>query len=224
MATCNDIVRLAMGRLRQLRSGETPTGQEASDGMLFLQSMYDQWTAAGLFGRLNDVIASGPYTAMEQDRVINDSGYPITLPLAITPSLFSDSSWNWPDQRTWADLATTTTRPPRDLSMIEVIGSRTVYVPAGFTLLTTLSQPRANRYLFDRLKRTWVLIDGLTLTSEAPLSNRGVIGLASCLATLMADEYNAKIAEGTQQAATLFKWGLSARYDSARAAGRQDYF
>lgn len=69
-----------------------------------------------------------------------------------------------------------------------------------------------------------MLIDGLTLTSEAPLSNRGVIGLASCLAALMADEYNAKIAEGTQQAATLFKWGLSARYDSARTAGRQDYF
>ena len=224
MATCNDIIRLAMGRIRQLRAGEIPTGQEAADGLLFLQSMYDQWTAAGLFGRLNDVIVTATYIAMEQDRIINDTGQAITLPLTITPSSFSDTSWNWPDQRTWANMATATTRPPRDLSMVEIIGSCGVTIPIGFSYVLQLKAPALSRYIYDRAKRSWVALNSLTLTGEAPLSDRGVIGLASCLAALIADEYNAKIGEGTQQAASLFKWGLSARYDSARVAGRQDFY
>jgi hypothetical protein len=36
--TCNDIIRMAMSRLRQLRTGEVPTAAEAADGMVTLRA------------------------------------------------------------------------------------------------------------------------------------------------------------------------------------------
>lgn len=208
MTTCTDIIRMAMQRLRQLRAGTQPTGQEAADGLVALQALYDGWTGDGLFGRLNDTIISAAYTANEQDRVINDGGYTITLPLTITPQLPTGSYYPvWPDQDYWSWFASCANRPPRDLAMIEVVAN-------GAT----------QRSIYDRTKRAWVRLDGLTLTSEAPLSSRGSYGIASCLAEKWADDFGVPVGPSTVADATQFRWGLSARYDSQRVAAMQDYF
>jgi hypothetical protein len=210
MATCNDIIRLAMGRLRQLHAGEKPTAQEAMDGLIALQSMFDAWKGAGLFGRMYDVITSGAYTANEQDRVINDGGYAITLPLIIQPSVIpsvGNGYWSEPDRRCWGNMAVSYPRPPRDLAMIEIVQNKVTM-----------------RSFYDAPTRSWVRLDSLVLTATAPLASRGATGLSCCLATQMADDYGADIKASTQQAALTFMWGLTSRYDSARVAGMQDYF
>ena len=208
MTTCNDIVRIALGQLRQLRAGEQPTGQEANDGMLALQGMYDSWCSQGLFGRLNDIIISTNYTACEQDRVINDGGYTVTLPTTITPTIPYGTYYPlWPDERRWTALQTATARPPRDMALIEVVAS-------GAT----------KRYYYDARTRAWTRLDSLALTDTAPFSNRGALGLAACLTSFLADSYGEQPSPMTARQCSLFMWGLSSRYDSQRVAGMQDYF
>lgn len=208
MATCRDIVKMAMQRLRQLRAGEDPTGTEAEDGMVILQSLYDTWVSDGLFGRLNDTIPSADYTAQEQDRVINDGGYTITLPLTISNNVPMGSYYpRWPDERIWTALQTTVSRPPRDRSMIEVVQSGAV-----------------QRSIYEKSQRAWTRIEALALADRAPLSDKGALGLASCLAMVWAPDFGAQPDPFVMQQAMTFKWGISARYDSTRQAGMTDYF
>jgi hypothetical protein len=205
MATVRDIARFAMQRLRLLGSGEDPTDPEATDCLSALQSMYDTWAAGGLFGRLNDVIPTGNYTANEWDRVLNDGNYTITLPTTIQPNV----PWMpyYPDQTVQGILSTITARPPFDLTMIEVVANGA-----------------STRSLYDTQARGWVHITGLALGDTAPLSSRGANGLASCLALAVADDFGATAGPGIQRAATLFEYALSARQGSARRANMADYF
>ena len=206
--TCNDIVRMALSRLRQLRAGEVPIASEAADGMVTLQSMYDMWVSDGLFGRLYDTIASAAYTAKEQDRVINDGGYSITLPATIIATApMGTYTPRYPDERIWTALQTSIPRPPRDLALIEVIES-------GAT----------KRFLYSTLLRSWMRLDSLTLTQGAPLALRGAAGLACCLAEQMADEYGVTAPPGVVRQSSMYRWGLSSKYNSARVANMTDYF
>lgn len=207
-ATCNDIIRMAMGRIRQLRLGEVPQGNEASDGLVALQGLYDGWVASGLFGRLNDTIPSSDYTANEQDRVINDDNYTITLPLTYSNAVPMGSYYPvWPDERVWTALQTTATRPPRDLAMIEI-----------------LDVGALKRFLYSAHLRQWVRVDSVALTDTAPLAEHGAVGLASCLAEMLADEYGAQLGPDVVKRASLFMWGLSSKYDSQRVGAMQAYF
>ncbi len=203
--TISDVVRLAMQRLRLVAAGEAVTSTEATDGLIAFQSMVDGWATNGLFGRLNDVIPTGNYTAAEQDRVINDGGYVITLPTIIQPQLTYFPYY--PDSSTLGVLTTVSPRPPRDLSQIEVM-------TAGNSV----------RSFYDAHLRAWIPVQALALTDTAPLATRGVQGLASCLALQIADDYDVQPTPGVQRVASLFMFGLSARYGSARRTGVQDYF
>ena len=196
-----------MMRIRLLRAGETPTGNEMEDGLRSLQGMYDGWVNTGLFGRLNDTIASSDYTALEQDRVLNDGGYVITLPLVYNNQTQGTYYPTWPDERVWSALQTTAARSPRDLSCVEV-------VEAGL----------GKRYLYDAHSRAWLPITSLDIPNYAPLSDRGSTGFVSCLAQKLADDFGATPSPGVEREASLFKWGLSSRYSSTRVAAMQDYF
>lgn len=208
MTTCNDIVRLALNRLRQISSGETPQGVEAADAMTALQGLYDQWSADGLFGRVNDVIATANYIAREQDRVINDGGFVITLPLTITPSTYTTSQ-NWPNSGAYdyGRYFVSSPRPPLDLAMVQVLSSNTL-----------------TRSIYDAQQRLWVTMNNLQLTDNAPLASRGAVGLSSCLAEVIADDYGTQASASTVRQSTMFRWGLSSRYESQRVTGCQDYF
>ena len=206
--TCNDIIRMAMSRLRQLRAGEVPIGSEAADGMVTLQGMYDLWVSTGLFGRLYDTIAASAYTAQEQDRVINDGAYAITLPATIVSTApMGTYEPRYPDERIWSALQTNNPRTPRDSAMIEV-------VEGGVT----------KRFLYSAYLREWMRLDSLTITAGAPLALRGSTGLACCLAELMADEYGVQPPPGVVKQSTMFRWGLSSKYNSARVGNMTDYF
>lgn len=78
MATCRDVVTSAMKLAKSLSSGETPTADEADDGMKALQSLYDVWVTSGMFGRLEDVYLDGDDTAEEGKRYFVPTGVTLT--------------------------------------------------------------------------------------------------------------------------------------------------
>jgi hypothetical protein len=103
MATCRDIITGALRRARVYGPGETPNADDAADGMIALQSMFDGWRTGGTFGRLVDVMpdVSGP--ADEQQRVLLSGAITATLPTEVK------------------DKDSGLMRPPLDLALIEII-------------------------------------------------------------------------------------------------------
>lgn len=78
MATCLDIITLAMKQCRILASGGTPTSAETEDGMTALQSLYDEWRTGGMFGTLTDVYLDSDDTAEEGKRYYVAAGVTLT--------------------------------------------------------------------------------------------------------------------------------------------------
>lgn len=111
MTTCRQTITYALRQARVLASGDDPSSDEAADGLVALQALYDLWVANGMFGRLTDVYVTEDYEAEEGERVIAPSGVTITFPTTIDDEC-EDS------------------RAPRDLSCIETIidGVRVVKV------------------------------------------------------------------------------------------------
>jgi len=103
MPTCRDIITYALRQAKVLASGEELSDEEAADGMVALQSLYDLWLSSGMFGRLTDVYASADYEAKERERVTAPSGVAVTIPASVT------------------DDCSGSTRAPWDLSIIETV-------------------------------------------------------------------------------------------------------
>jgi len=101
------------------------------------------------------------------------------------------------------------TRPPYDLSCYETLNvSGTRYVK-----------------LYDRT--AWVDLVGLTLADEAPLADRGVMGLAACLATsgaFLAMFGDADLSQHVMLLARQFQGTLSMKAGSTRPTPGADYF
>lgn len=117
-------------------------------------------------------------------------------------------------QRVYLDTGGTLTLPtlidddrkPRDLVAIES------FVAGG----------SRSAYIWDRT--AWVQVNGLSEDDPAPLSARGVNGLAACLAMLYADEFGAEVGPGTVLQARNFKTALSFKFGSEREPTVSDYF
>lgn len=77
--TCRSIVSRAMRMTGILGRTEDAEAEELRDGMLVLQSLYDQWLIGGMFGRLQDVYEDGDYDAQPGQRVYVNDGT-ATLP------------------------------------------------------------------------------------------------------------------------------------------------
>jgi hypothetical protein len=188
VTTVLEVISDALFEIDQIAIGASPSAEEADFGLNVFQSMLDHWVNQGTFGQLNDYIASGAYTAKEQDRILND-GYTISLPTSVV------------------DLLTGLTRPPLDLSIVQV--------------LTAGSSPETS--IYDAQTAQWVRLDGLALTDTAPLANRGRHGLASALAIPMAGN-RATISPATVGASTHFRAALSTKRASAPRNAISDYF
>lgn len=105
MATCRDIITHALRQARVIGLNTTPRPAEAEAGMFQLQSLYDQWAASGMFGRLQDTLQSTDYDAQIRERVIVTDGADVELP----DTLEEDEE-----------------APPYEMSMIEVVDAGTV--------------------------------------------------------------------------------------------------
>lgn len=106
---------------------------------------------------------------------------------------------------TYADDGTEgTDRAPYDLSLIDVTNGAT-----------------HNVWLYDR--DAWVDLKGLTLGSSCPLAERGLNGLAACLAIEIADPAWS-LTRSVNVAAFNFKTALSYKLGSTRPGREQTYF
>jgi hypothetical protein len=102
VATCLDIITYAMRQCKILGLGKEPKAAESQEGMVALQSLYDEWRTGGMFGELEDIYLDGNDIAEEGKRYFVPTG--ITLTAAT--SIYDDGGL---------------TRQPRDLALYETL-------------------------------------------------------------------------------------------------------
>jgi hypothetical protein len=113
MATCLEIITYALRMSRIVGLGRQPKSAESDEGLIALQSMYDQWRTGGMFGTLEDVYLEGDDIAEEGKRYFVPDGYTLTD----ATSVYLDS-----DEQT---------RQPRDLALYESLledGTQAAYL------------------------------------------------------------------------------------------------
>lgn len=108
MATCREVITDAARKVGEVSEGRPAPTSYTSDNLLaILQDWYLQSVNSGMFGRLNEVLATVDYTAKEFDRVKAADGVTVTLPETITHG----------------GLA----RAPMDLALVVVVGTAPAY-------------------------------------------------------------------------------------------------
>ena len=101
MATCTAIITYALQLAKVLPSNTAATTEEAADGLVCLQSMYDGWLTGGMFGELEDVYLEEDDTAEEGKRYFVPTGITLTAPTSVYVDADGD------------------TRQPRDMAVYE---------------------------------------------------------------------------------------------------------
>lgn len=102
MATCLEIIEGALVELGARPLGDAVGAEEAARGLALMQAMYREAVEKGVFGRVEEYLASDDYEAEEGQRVYS-AGHTITLPTTIE------------------DADTGDDRRPLDLAMIQVV-------------------------------------------------------------------------------------------------------
>lgn len=105
MATCLDVITYALRQCKVIGLGKEAKAAEAEEGLVALQSLYDEWRTGGMFGTLEDIYLDGDDIAEEGKRYYVPSGYSLTAPTS--EYLASDE----------------TTRQPRDMALYESLDS-----------------------------------------------------------------------------------------------------
>lgn len=82
----------------------------------------------------------------------------------------------------------------------------------------------ANDYIFDGHRQLWDCIDALTLTSEAPLSQRDALGLLCYLAVELADEYGQEPSQVTVTNAARWQMSLTHNWTIPDHSSRSVFF
>jgi hypothetical protein len=203
MATCLDIITLAMKQCRILPSGGTPSAAETEDGMTALQALYDEWRTGGMFGTLCDVYLTDDADAQEGKRYYVPAGVTLT-------DATNDYVPQYGDAYTECDYASGigSTRQPRDMALYEVVKS----------------DGTQTAKLYDRTQ--WVDLLDLTSSDIAPLSGRGASGLAACLATSggFADMFAAQPGPGTVAIGRHFTRNIMGKIGSTQDTSGSDYY
>jgi hypothetical protein len=132
----------------------------------------------------------------ETENCTAEEGQRIIAPTSITVTI----------PTTFDDCENGGTRAPRDLALVE----------------TVLNGTRAVK-LYDRTG--WVDLLGLTLnTDPAPLSGRGVSGLAACVAQTYAEMFGASLMPNTAMLAREFKGMIARKFGTERPKEAATYY
>lgn len=207
MATCSAIINRALRKIGRLGAGRDARTNDAQDALDVLRGMYVSWISSGAFGRLSDAIAVGDVTAHGNQRIIRevDSDATITLPLyvsSVPPYYLPPYGALWP----WviannANNINYNVKPPRDFSPVVIIDQNT---------------GTSQTWVYDGSLKLWASIDGMTLESNAPLSDADPDGLAAELAVQIADQFAGEVSPVTISAASRFRQMLTHRYSTPR--------
>jgi hypothetical protein len=194
MATCLDIITSALKLAKVLPSGGTPSAAETEDGMDCLQSLYDEFVASGMFGRLTDVYLTASDTAQEGKRYLLASGVTLTEPTTISAE----------------DNCDGVVRQPRDLSLYESLtstGTRSVrlYDRTGWVNLLDLQTS-----------------DIAPLSSRGKMGLAATLAISGAFAAMFND--TAGMSPDVRAAATRFRASLCYKIGSTRDRNQVEYF
>ena len=128
MATCQDVISRALRKLNALPLGDTVSTNEAANALLSLQSGYMELVGWGAFGRENDILTSGTWTASPNQRVrVTDPNATVTIPDQLPPWCegWWNEAWPWGSWIYWPVIPASTTTcacvAPPDLSVVTVV-------------------------------------------------------------------------------------------------------
>ena len=169
--TVRDVGTLALRKLGVLRSGGEPSAADAEAARQSLESLYSEWITQGTFGRVYNVAItkSGSVTPGHSMHVNVTTDEEVSIDLPATMQRDFWSTWR-------GDLGLNV---PRDKSVVIV----TDQFGAG----------RAT-YVYDGTVQRWMRTDTIKLSDEAPLSARGIDGLASVLAIRLTEQFGSELA------------------------------
>lgn len=94
--------------------------------------------------------------------------------------------------------------------------------PRDLVAIEAFDDDGRKAYIWDRT--AWVKITDLDTADDAPLSNRGVNGLAACVAVAFAEEFGATVAGSTMMQCRAFKTALSYKLGSEREVSTGTYY
>lgn len=207
-----DVINIALRKLGRLGSGREPRQADQQDALEAFRGLYSSWIASGAFGRLSDVIPKTNYTAGENERVFRtqDATLEITLPETVSQN-------NWPlpynlERDTYQgnyEGAIGNARTPRDGSVVVISDSFT-----GLTL----------SFIYDTATQAWQNVSELQLSDNAPRSASDPMGLASCLAIEISDQFSGELQPATLQQAARYAQAATHRYSMPRATSYGSYY
>lgn len=215
-ATIRDVITLALKKLSVIRGSGEPKAQDAADALASLASYYQEIITGGMCGRVRDVPITKAFDGNagynQHISVITDDTVTIDL-----PDLMPWSWWcNWRPDRDYGwglnvPYNETGDQVPPDLSVVRITYKE--------------SDDRAT-YLYDGTIQRWLRVDNLlipdqnsVLNREAPLSARNMDGLASLLATRIADQFGETLLSAlTMRSANRYKLAM------ATGHGRSDRY
>lgn len=179
MATCQEIIAGALLELGVRALGDTPAAEETERGLIVMQAMYREGVDKGVFGRLEDYLATANYTAKEQQRIYS-AGFTITIPTSIV------------------DADTGVARRPLDLAMVQVVNAATdpeisVYDAAtaawvrldNLTLAGTAPFSGRNRHALE-----CAVARRLAASFQKPIPD-STSGVANGLASVLSNQFSA---------------------------------
>ena len=184
--TVRDVATLALRKLGVLRAGGVPTAADAEEARASLISWYMEQVTGGAFGRVYNVLANaaGTVTPHPNIHVNINTEDAVTVDLPATVPYYYWDTW----------------MPDRDYGWglnIPLGGDNGENVPRdkGVVIVSSrYDEALRATYIYDGTVQKWFRVDSLTLTDEAPLSARGVDGLASVLALRMSELFGSELA------------------------------
>lgn len=205
--TVGDTVNLAFRKLGVVRAGGEAKAADAADALSALVSFYMECVTGGAFGRVWSVPVSTAgtieATGNQHINVVTEDTVTVDLPSTV-PAHYWDTWMPCRDYGWGLNVplgADPNVRMPRDKAVVMI----TDQVGTG----------RAT-YVYDAPVQRWMRIDALVLTDEAPLSARNADGLASVLATRIADQFgDSQLSRITLMSANRYRLALVNSYGSA---------
>lgn len=201
MSSCQDVINRAARKLNVIPLGAALGLAESNNALVVLQSIYLELVGWGAFGRENDLMTCGDWKALPNQRIrMNKESSKVTIPDSI-PAWWPDwwsPGWGYDQYYTWPIWpATKQCVAPKDLSVVTIVD------PNGGT---------ANTFLYDAYVGTWTQLDGLALSTEAPLSRRWFEPLANVLAGRLSPDYGQDIPQTLALAIRNGMQAMTSRY------------
>lgn len=214
MATCLDIITRALRKLNAVPLGATVSTLEAANALIVLQSLYMELVGWGAFGRENDLLAQGNWTAMPNQRIrLVDPNATVKIPdeLPVFPPWWNEGAWGWDAWIYWPvwPVAGCPTKAPEDLSVVTVVD------PTNNTNYT---------FVYDAFVGRWGPLNNLDLQTEAPLSRRWQEPLSNELAIRLIPDYGAAVGGQMPPIPRGGAAAMCARFGSHQQSTRSEFF